>query len=168
MIRNVQVLSGGNGYSSPPTVNFSGGSGSSAAGVAVINENGTIIRVDLTDPGYDYLTAPTITFGNLWTGLTAVTIGQQYYFSNRLYTVTVAGTTGSVAPVHLSGATINSPLFAFSTALTLNSTVYVSNRLYKVTTAGTTSAATTPTHTTGTVTKPDVPTINGLSSSNPD
>ena len=152
MIRNVQILSGGNGYSSPPTVNFSGGSGTGAAGIAVINENGTIIRVDLTDPGYDYVTAPTITFGNLWTAVTAVTIGQQYYFSNRLYTVAGAGYTGSVAPVHLSGTATNSPLFAFSTALTLNSTVYVSNRLYKVTTAGTTSVGTTPTHTTGTVT----------------
>jgi len=152
MINKIQVLSGGSGYTSPPVVNFSGGSGTSAAAVAVL-QNGSIIRVVVTDPGYDYTSAPTITFGTLWTGLTSLTnIGDQIYFSNRLYTVASTGFTGSVAPIHVSGTATNSPAFAASTALTLNSTVFVSNRLYKVTTAGTTHASTIPSHTSGTVT----------------
>jgi len=152
MINKIQVVGGGSGYTSPPIVNFSGGSGTGAAAVAVL-QNGSIIRVGVTDPGYDYTSAPTITFGTIWTGLTSLTnIGDQIYYSNRLYTVASTGYTGSVAPIHVSGTVTNSPAFAFSTALTLNSTVYVSGRLYKVTTAGTTSVGTTPTHTTGTVT----------------
>jgi hypothetical protein len=108
MIRGVQIAGGGSGYTSPPTVNFSGGDGSEAAAIAVLNENGTIIRVDLTDPGYDYLSAPTVTFGDVWTGSTVVSIGEQLYYSNRLYTVTGAGTThASTAPVHLSGSATN-------------------------------------------------------------
>lgn len=108
MIRNIQIVGGGSGYTTAPTVNFSGGSGSSATAVAVLNENGTIVRVNITDPGYDYISAPTITFGTLWTGSTVVSIGQQLYFSNRLYTVTGAGTThASTAPVHLSGSATN-------------------------------------------------------------
>ena len=152
MINKVQIVGGGSGYTSPPVVNFSGGSGTSAAAVAVL-QNGSIIRVVVTDPGYDYISAPTITFGTLWTGLTSLTnIGDQIFFSNRLYTVASTGFTGSVAPIHVSGTATNSPAFAASTALTLNSTVFVSNRLYKVTTAGTTHASTVPSHTTGTVT----------------
>ena len=152
MINKVQIVGGGSGYASPPVVNFSGGSGTGAAAVAVL-QNGSIIRVVVTDPGYDYTSAPTITFGTLWTGLTSLTnIGDQIFFSNRLYTVASTGFTGSVAPIHVSGTATNSPAFAASTALTLNSTVFVSNRLYKVTTAGTTHASTVPSHTTGTVT----------------
>ena len=152
MIRKIDVVGGGSGYTSPPVVNFSGGAGTGATGTAVL-QNGSIIRVLLTDPGYDYTSAPTITFGTIWTGLTSLTnIGDQIYYSNRLYTVAGTGYTGSVAPIHVSGTATNSPAFANSTAVTLNSTVYVSNRLYKVTTAGTTHASTVPSHTTGTVT----------------
>ena len=152
MIRKIDVAGGGSGYTSPPVVNFSGGDGTGATGTAVL-QNGSIIRVLLTDPGYDYTSAPTITFGTIWTGLTSLTnIGDQIYYSNRLYTVAGTGYTGSVAPIHVSGTATNSPAFANSTAVTLNSTVYVSNRLYKVTTAGTTHASTVPSHTTGTVT----------------
>ena len=201
LLRTIQVLTGGSGYTSTPAITVgtlwtastaltlnsqvyyannlytvttagtthastppSHTTGAVANGTATLTWVGypatakallsvtSIIRFDVTDPGLGYTSAPTINIGTQWTATTAVTIGQQIYFSNRLYTVTVDGTTGSVAPVHLSGATINSAAFAFSTALTLNSTVYVASRLYKVTTAGTTSAGTTPTHTTGTVT----------------
>jgi hypothetical protein len=36
-----------------------------------------------------------------------VLIGEQYYFSNRLYTVTQAGTFSSTAPTHTSGTAVN-------------------------------------------------------------
>ena len=152
MLNKIQLVGGGSGYTTAPTVNLSGGSGTGAAAVAIL-QNGSIIRVIVTDPGYDYTSAPTATFGTLWTGLTSLAnIGDQIYYSNRLYTVASTGYTGSVAPIHVSGTATNSPAFANSTALTLNSTVYVSTRLYKVTTAGTTHASTVPSHTTGTVT----------------
>jgi hypothetical protein len=107
MLKNIQILSGGSGYTSPPTVNISGGGGSGAAAIAILNENGTVVRVEITDPGYDYIDMPNVTFGTSWTATTAVTLGKQIYYSNRLYTVTGAGTTSSSAPVHLSGAAAN-------------------------------------------------------------
>ena len=107
MLKQIQMLSGGSGYTSPPTVNITGGGGVGAAGIALLNENGSVIRVDITDPGYDYIDMPDITFNTEWTESTVVSIGEQLYYSNRLYTVTGAGTTSSTGPVHLSGVAVN-------------------------------------------------------------
>jgi hypothetical protein len=107
MVREVNLTSGGSGYTSVPAVNFSGGSGSGATGVAVL-ANGSVIRVIITDGGDEFTSAPTVTFGTVWTGSTALTLGQQIYYSNRLYTVTGAGTThASTVPTHLSGSATN-------------------------------------------------------------
>lgn len=57
----VNVTSGGSGYTTAPTVSFTGGSGSNAAAYATLN-NGAVQQVILTDPGYGYLTAPTVGF----------------------------------------------------------------------------------------------------------
>lgn len=105
MVREVQLTNNGSGYTTVPTVNFSG-TGTGATAVAVL-ANGSVSKVIITDGGESYTAAPTVTFGTQWTASTAVTIGQQLYFSNRLYTVTVAGTTSSTAPVHLSGSASN-------------------------------------------------------------
>jgi len=106
MLRDIQIVNNGSGYTSAPTVNITGGGGSGAHAVAVL-QNGSVIQVIIEDGGDNFTSAPTITFGNIWTATTAVNIGEQYYFSNRLYTVTVAGTTGSTAPVHLTGTATN-------------------------------------------------------------
>lgn len=107
MLNKIQLVGGGSGYTNVPTVNFSGGNGTGAAGIAVL-QNGSISRVIVSDPGYDYTSAPTITFGTIWTATTVLTtIGAQIYYSNRLYTVTGTGTTGSSAPIHVSGSATN-------------------------------------------------------------
>lgn len=105
MVREVQITSNGSGYTVAPAVNFSG-DGSGASATAVI-ANGSVIKVIINDPGSNYTTAPTVTFGTQWTASTAVTIGQQIWYSNRLYTVTGAGTTSTTAPTHLSGSASN-------------------------------------------------------------
>jgi hypothetical protein len=106
MLRDIQIISNGSGYTSAPSVNITGGNGTGAHAAAVL-QNGSVIQTIVTNGGDDFTSVPTVTFGDVWTATTAVTIGEQYYFSNRLYTVTVAGTTGSVAPVHLSGTATN-------------------------------------------------------------
>lgn len=106
MLRDIQIVNNGSGYTSAPSVNISGGAGSGANAVAVL-QNGSVIQVIVTNGGDDFTSIPTVTFGDIWTATTAVSIGEQYYFSNRLYTVTVAGTTGSTAPVHLTGTAAN-------------------------------------------------------------
>ena len=108
MLKRIQVISGGSGYTSPPTVNFIGGGGLGAAGIAVLNENGAVTRIDLTDPGYDYTDMPDIVIGTEWTESTVVNIGDQLFYSNRLYTVSETGTTdASTAPIHVTGSTTN-------------------------------------------------------------
>jgi hypothetical protein len=152
-VREVNLISNGSGYTTAPVVAFSGGGGANAVGVAKMNAvTGSVLYVTITNPGDNYTSNPDIHFGSSWSALAAVLVGEQYYFSNRLYTVSTAGFFGSASPSHTTGTVVNSAAFASSTALTLNSTVYVSNRLYKVTTAGTTHASTVPSHTTGTVT----------------
>lgn len=107
VVRDITMVGGGSGYTSAPTVNFSGGGGTQAAGIAVINQYGAVIRVNITDPGVDFTSAPTVTFGTVWTSGATVSIGQQIYYSNRLYTVTTAGTFSSTAPVHSTGTQSN-------------------------------------------------------------
>jgi len=157
LLRNIQVLTGGSGYTSTPTITVgtlwtastaltlnsqvyyannlytvttagtthastppSHTSGAVANGTATLTWVGypatakatlsvtSIIRFDVTDPGLGYNAAPTINIGTQWTASTAVTVGQQIYFSNRLYTVATSGTThASTAPTHLSGTASN-------------------------------------------------------------
>jgi hypothetical protein len=60
-IRNITINEAGSGYTSPPTVSFSGGGGVGAAAQAFIDENGTVSEILITDPGDNYTSAPTIT-----------------------------------------------------------------------------------------------------------
>ena len=58
---SVAVTNGGSGFTSPPTVTFTGGGGTGATGTAIIS-HGKVIGVTITDPGTGYITAPTISF----------------------------------------------------------------------------------------------------------
>lgn len=74
-----------------------------ATAVAVI-QGGKLAKTIITNAGYGYLSIPSVTFGTQWTASTPLTLNQQVFYSNRLYTVTVGGTTGSTAPTHISGS----------------------------------------------------------------
>jgi hypothetical protein len=107
MLRDIVISINGSGYTSPPAITFSGGSGTGATAVAVL-QNGCINQIKITGPGSSFTSAPSVIIGTQWTANTAVTTGQQIYYSNRLYTVTVSGTThASTAPTHLSGSASN-------------------------------------------------------------
>lgn len=58
----VKVTNGGSGYTSAPTVSFSGGGGASAAATAYIGANGTVVGVIVTNYGSGYGSAPTVSF----------------------------------------------------------------------------------------------------------
>jgi hypothetical protein len=53
----------GSGYTSPPAVTFSAPppGGKQAVGVAVLGSDGSLAKIELSDPGYGYAEAPTIT-----------------------------------------------------------------------------------------------------------
>lgn len=61
-VASVTIGSGGTGYVSPPTVVFTGGGGTGAAGTAIINGSGVVTGVTVTSPGTGYTTAPTVSF----------------------------------------------------------------------------------------------------------
>jgi hypothetical protein len=107
-VREVDLVTGGSGYTTAPVVTFSGGGGSAAVGTAKINtETGTVLYVTITNPGDNYTSDPDVHFGSAWTSGATVLIGQQYYVSTRLYTVTAAGTFSSTAPTHTTGSATN-------------------------------------------------------------
>lgn len=99
MLRDINMVNFGSGYNSVPAVTFSGGGGTGADATAVL-QNGRISKVIINDPGQNYTSEPTIKFGTEWTASTVVTLNQQIFYANRLYTVTTAGTTGTTAPTH--------------------------------------------------------------------
>jgi len=108
-VREINLISGGFGYTTPPPIVFSAGGGSGAVATAKMNTaTGSVLFAVITNPGDNYTSDPDVVFGNVWTASTPVLVGQQYVVSNRLYTVTGAGTThASTAPTHTSGSATN-------------------------------------------------------------
>lgn len=105
-VREVNMTTGGSGYTSAPPVYFSGGSGSGATATAVMTGTG-VSNIVISNAGSNYTSAPTVIIGDIWTASTAYTVGKQIFYSNRLYTVTTAGTTSTTAPTHTTGAVTN-------------------------------------------------------------
>ena len=72
-LRDIQVDAGGTGYTSVPTINITGGSGTGATATATIS-NGAIVGVVVTAPGSGFTSAPTVTVTGTGSGavLTAI------------------------------------------------------------------------------------------------
>ena len=70
-INQVTVTNAGSGYTSAPTVTFSGGGGTGAAATCTINSSGQVDSYTITDNGYNYTSAPTITVSAPPSGTTA-------------------------------------------------------------------------------------------------
>ena len=120
---DIAMTNGGLGYTSAPSLTMSGSGG--FVGQAVMNGT-SVSRIYIANSGDGYTSVPTITFGTQWTAATAVTVGQQIYYSNRLYTVTIAGTThASTAPI-ISGAIATIPVTNGGTGYTSSPTFTVS------------------------------------------
>jgi hypothetical protein len=61
-VLDVAMSNNGTGYTSKPTVSFSGGGGSGAAATAELSNSGRIIGVNMTNNGSGYTSAPTVSF----------------------------------------------------------------------------------------------------------
>lgn len=82
-IASVSVTAGGTGYTSVPTVVFTGGGGTGAAATAVVTQ-GVVTSIALTNAGSGYTSLPAVTLsGGGGTGATAVAISppQSFYYS---------------------------------------------------------------------------------------
>lgn len=60
-VESVTVTNGGSSYETPPTVTFTGGGGTGAAGTAVLTAD-AVTSVTITNAGSGYTTAPTVGF----------------------------------------------------------------------------------------------------------
>lgn len=79
-VLTITVTNGGSGYTSAPTVGFTGGGGSGATATATVS-NGQVVSITVTAKGSAYTSAPTVTFtGGSGTGA-AATAATGYYIS---------------------------------------------------------------------------------------
>jgi autotransporter-associated beta strand protein len=61
-LTTVNMGSGGSGYTTPPTVTFTGGGGTGATGTAILNANGQVVSVIVTFGGSGYTSAAAVNF----------------------------------------------------------------------------------------------------------
>ncbi|HEX8619363.1 MAG TPA: hypothetical protein VF911_17405, partial [Thermoanaerobaculia bacterium] len=62
-VAGISITNGGSGYTTAPTISFTGGGGSGAAAKAVISA-GVVTNIVITNPGYGYTSAPTVVFSS--------------------------------------------------------------------------------------------------------
>ena len=86
-ICRVNITAGGSSYSSVPTVAFSGGGGTGAAGTAVVASN-AVTSIIMTNTGTGYTSAPTVAFsgggGTGATGTAVISVKPDFHSSNDL------------------------------------------------------------------------------------
>jgi hypothetical protein len=79
--------------------------GSTTQKVGVGGTNGGMYAITIgTNTTNTYASTPTLTIGTAWASSQAYTLNQQVFNGANLYTVTTAGTSGTSAPTHISGA----------------------------------------------------------------
>lgn len=112
---HIDGSAGGDGYTSPPAVVFSGGGGTGAAGTAVIS-NGKVTGVTITAPGSGYSSDPTVSFVGGGGSGAAGTVNRS---TTTVASVTMTADDGAVT---LSSSTLNTskPLSIIATILTAN------------------------------------------------
>lgn len=102
-VREVNIVNPGRGYISPPSVSFVGGGGTGATAISKMDSTtGSVLYAIITNSGDDYTTTPQVVFGDSWTEESEVFVNEQYFYSNRLYTVSVDGVTGVDEPEHIT------------------------------------------------------------------
>ena len=109
-LRTVSITDGGSGYTSTPAITITNGVGDTTGtgGILQAVMNGTSVAyARVVNQGELYTATPTIVFGTEWTSGGTVTAGDQIFYSNRLYTVTIGGTLDTTAPTHTSGDDTN-------------------------------------------------------------
>ena len=104
-VYEINISDGGEGYTSAPTVQCID-EGTGFVGSCIMRGT-SVSRVVILDSGESFADVPSVLFGTEWASTTSFSTGDQIFYSNRLYTVSTGGTTGSTAPVHTSGTVAN-------------------------------------------------------------
>jgi autotransporter-associated beta strand protein len=120
LISSVNVTSGGSGYSSPPTVSFSGGGGSGAAAEALLGLTDASITVDNGGSGYDLppyviitggggsgATAVAILTGDVVTSITVTSPGWGYTSAPTITLIPQSAGSGATASANANNFTVS-------------------------------------------------------------
>jgi len=90
-LRDITIVNAGSGYTSAPSVNIIGGSGTNARAYCKLNGT-SVLYAEIIDQGRGYTSDPTITFGTSWASGAYASLYDQLYYANNLYTVSAAST----------------------------------------------------------------------------
>lgn len=113
----IAVTNGGSGYTSAPTVAFSGGAGSGAAATAIIDTAGAVRYVVMTNYGTGYTSAPTVSFsGGAGTGAAATATINDY--SDKVFEQ-LLGADNVGVKIALIGTTSSSKMPYYTGTITL-------------------------------------------------
>ena len=102
-IDHLELISGGTGYTSNPTVSITGGGGSGATATAV-ETAGVVTSLTITAPGSGYTSTPTVAFsGGGGTGASAVAVLSPGAVTSVVVTAGGSGYTGTPALTFVGG-----------------------------------------------------------------
>ena len=102
-------------YVSAPSVSFSGGGGTNAAGTAVLDANGRVSQVVITNSGSGYSSQPTVTFGDVGvTGQATVAQGTTAEASASLANVSAGALTGNLTITNGGSGYSSNPVVSIS------------------------------------------------------
>ncbi len=123
-ILEITITDQGSGYTSVPTVTFSGGGATTqATGVAVLDSEGHVTGITLTSPGIGYTSAPTITFsgGGYTTEATAIAAYDTLQSLMVEVIDPINGTSNEPAVANVKAATDNNAPTITSSSINLSS-----------------------------------------------
>ena len=102
-------------YVSAPSVSFSGGGGTNAAGTAVLDAKGKVSQVVITNSGSGYTSPPTVTFGDVGvTGQATVAQGTTAEASASLANVSAGALTGNLTITNGGSGYSSNPVVSIS------------------------------------------------------
>ena len=102
-------------YVSAPSVSFSGGGGTNAAGTAILDAQGKVSQVVITNSGSGYSSQPTVTFGDVGvTGQATVAQGTTAEASASLANVSAGALTGNLTITNGGSGYSSNPVVSIS------------------------------------------------------
>ena len=125
VITEIKVATNGSGYVTAPNVIIVDATGTGAAATATVGNvnNYQIFETSsgFREQGYINKADYVQDIATVWEPTTALAVGELLYYQDRLYQVTVAGTTSSTPPTHKITSSVNAGSFVIGTSYVITS-----------------------------------------------